>query len=151
MNEQEETDRVADDDLILSAASMGLEVPRVLLPAQYEALADLEIEDIKSKSRVLGNGLSDVDESWLRTVRDTYKHYIKLQDLIGDNYTEEGKFGPKEHHLLKAYQIQHRIMQDHYKKLGFTPDARRLMDIVPTSKVPHGNAKSTSIMDIINE
>ena len=54
MNEQEETDRAADDSLILSAASMGLDTTEVQLPAVYEARADKFHEKLSTLLREAG-------------------------------------------------------------------------------------------------
>jgi len=154
MNEQEETDRAADDDLILSAASMGLDTTEVLLPAQYEAKADLFVDKLSRLLKEAGQAAS-IDEFLIDIIRDTYRNMINLRDQVRGNYTEVGKFGEKEHHLFKAYQTERAAFNKYLAQVGATPMSRINKGLSgyndKAGAVPHGNAKSTSIMDIINE
>jgi hypothetical protein len=154
MNEQEETDRAADDDLILSAASMGLDTTEVLLPAQYEAKADLFVEKLSRLLKEAGQAAS-IDEFLIDIIRDTYRNMIDLRDQVRGNYTEEGKFGEKEHHLFKSYQTERAAFNKYLAQVGATPMSRINKGLSgyndKAGAVPHGNAKSNSIMDIINE
>ena len=154
MNEQEETDRAADDDLILSAASMGLDTTEVLLPAQYEAKADLFVDKLSRLLKEAGQAAS-IDEFLIDIIRDTYRNMINLRDQVRGNYTEVGKFGEKEHHLFKAYQTERAAFNKYLAQVGATPMSRMNKGLSgyndKAGAVPHGNAKSTSIMDIINE
>ena len=154
MNEQEETDRAADDDLILSAASMGLDTTEVLLPAQYEAKADLFVDKLSRLLKEAGQAAS-IDEFLIDIIRDTYRNMINLRDQVRGNYTEVGKFGEKEHHLFKAYQTERAAFNKYLAQVGATPMSRINKGLSgyndKAGAVPHGNAKSTSIRDIINE
>ena len=154
MNEQEETDRAADDDLILSAASMGLDTTEVLLPAQYEAKADLFVDKLSRLLKEAGQAAS-IDEFLIDIIRDTYRNMINLRDQVRGNYTEVGKFGEKEHHLFKAYQTERAAFNKYLAQVGATPMSRINKGLSgyndKAGAVPHGNAKSTSIIDIINE
>jgi len=151
MTEKEETDKAADDSLILSAASMGLDLPAVLSPEEYEAKADIFIIQLKDELLSAGQAAS-IDEFLIDIIRDTFRNMIELRDTVRGNYTEEGKFGAKEHHLFKSYQTERAAFNKYLAQVGATPMSRINKGLSGyTSKVPHGNAKSTSIMDIINE
>ena len=154
MTEQEETDRAADDSLILSAASMGLETTEVLLPAVYEAKADKFHEELSRQLKEAGQAAS-IDEFLVDIIRDTYRNMIELRDNIRGNYTEEGKFGPKEHHLFKSYQTERAAFNKYLAQVGATPMSRINKGlsgyIDDAGKPKHGNCKKSSIMDIINE
>jgi len=154
MTRQEETDKAADDSLILSAASMGLETTEVLLPAQYEAKADLFHEKLINELKSAGQAAS-IDEFLIDIIRDTFRNMIELRDQIRGNYTEEGKFGAKEHHLFKSYQTERAAFNKYLAQVGATPMSRINKGLSgyndKSGTVPHGNAKASSIMDIINE
>jgi len=154
MDKQKEADRAADNELSLSGASMGLEVPKVLLPAEYEAKADKFHSRLSQLLKEAGQAAS-IDDFLVDIIRDTFRNMIELRDTIRGKYTEEGKFGDREHHLFKAYQTERAAFNKYLAQVGATPMSRINKGlsgfIDKAGKVPHGNAKGSSVMDFINE
>ena len=154
MDKQTETDRAADDDLILSAASMGLDTTELQLPAVYEARADIFRDELSQRLKEAGQAAS-IDEFLIDIIRDTYRNMIELRDNIRGNYSEAGKFDQKEHHLFKAYQTERAAYNKYLAQVGATPMSRINKGlsgyIDDTGKPKHGNCKKSSVMDIINE
>jgi len=150
MDKQTEADKAADEKLIFSAASMDMEDTEILLPAQYEAKA--ENFHIKLKEELLKAGqAASIDEFLIDLIRDTYRNMIELRDRVRGNYSEAGKFDQKEHHLFKAYQGERAALNKYLAQVGATPMSRINKGLKSYNAVPHGNTKSSSILDIIKE
>jgi phage terminase small subunit len=108
-------------------------------------------KEICKKMKEAGT-FTTVDRFFLQRIQENYRVYIGILDCIGGRYSEPDRFGgEKPHHLLTELRAVGDRVDTLLKEGGLTPRSRSIAGIgAPSSAVPHGNAHSTDILNIIN-
>jgi len=136
-----------DDDLINVSDSALL----VSTSSDLDAKASKYKCQIRNRMTEAGT-LTDVDEFYLSRLAENYRVYIGIKDMIGENYEKPDRFGDmKPHHLLSELRAVGDRVDSLLKEGGMTPRSRSISGIgAQGPQVPHGNAHSSGVLDIIN-
>ena len=119
--------------------------------------SDLDAKASKYKCQVRNRmteagTITEVDEFYLQRLAENYRVYIGIRDMIGGCYEKPDRFGDmKPHPLLSELRAVGDRVDSLLKEGGMTPRSRSMSGIgSPSSGVPHGNAHSSGVLDIIN-
>lgn len=143
----------AVNKIVLAASQLidnpGYQIGTVLTNAEYDSAAD-QFKEALIEELTLAGQIAEVDRFFLSLIRDNYRVYIGIRDRIHGAYSEADRFGTdKAHHLLSEYRAFGKILNDNLRDCGATPKSRDLQG-GHSVKVPHGNSKKSSVLDIIN-
>ena len=150
---KKEKDAAADDELAKVAADLienpGYGIGTILSHEEYEEKAD-EFKAALVEELTRSGQIAEVDKFFISIIRDDYRVYIAIRDKIHGNYSEYGRFDEKKsHHLLSEYRAYGKALKENLRDCGATPRSRDFKG-GQGAKVPHGNSKESSTLDIIN-
>ena len=152
MTKKAKTEAAMDDLSIVAAEILdnpGYEIGTILSYEEYEEKAD-EFKAALIDELTASGQIAEVDKFFISIIRDDYRVYIGIRDQIFGNYSRNDRFGdPRAHHLLSDYRAYGKALKDNLRDCGATPRSRDFKG-GQSAKVPHGNSKSSSTLDIIN-
>ena len=150
---RKEKAKAALDDLSIVAAELidnpGYEIGTKLSHAEYQDKAD-EFKTALIEELTHAGQIAEVDKFFLSIIRDDYLVYISLRDEIRGDFSDAGRFDEKKsHQLLSEFRAFGKALKENLRDCGATPRSRDFKG-GQSAKVPHGNSKASSTLDIIN-
>lgn len=152
MTKKDKTEAAIDDLSIVAAEILdnpGYEIGTILSYEEYEEKAD-EFKEALITELTQAGQIAEVDKFFMSIIRDDYRVYITIRDQMHGLYDRVDRFGDRrQHHLLSEYRAYGKALKDNLRDCGATPRSRDFKG-GQSAKVPHGNSKDSSTLDIIN-